>query len=159
MEANEQNQVQGGPSHSHQYWMQIAVDEARSAAKDGEAPVAAVIVQEGAILAVGRNTKTSSNSGFAHAEINALLTAAPMLGRRPKDTVLYVTLEPCAMCLGAIIFSGIGTVVYGAEDELGGAVKMFRSHPTYQGWMPVIVSGVLRTECEHLNTMSGMPAV
>src|SRR5690349_10397745 len=97
----------GDVSVSHEQWMRRAVKEAITAAASGEALVAALIVQAGVLLAVGRNTKTSSKCGFAHAELNALFEAKRLLGRRPRDAVLYVTLEPCAMCLGAIIFSGI----------------------------------------------------
>jgi len=116
-------------------------------------PAAAIIVRRDTVLGVGRNTKTTEQSGFAHAEVNALLAAKPLLGRRPKGCVLYSTLEPCAMCLGAITFAGIGAVVYGAPDPEGGAVSMFKRHPTYRGWMPQVVAGVLREECEALKAL------
>ncbi len=96
---------------NHETWMAKAIEEALSAARDGEAPAAAIVVQRHTVLGVGRNTKTSERCGFAHAELNALLAAKPMLGRRPDACVLYSTLEPCAMCLGAITFAGIRTVV------------------------------------------------
>lgn len=136
----------------HETWMAKAIEEARAAARDGEAPIAAIIVQRESILAVGRNTKTSEHSGFAHAELNALIAAKPFLGRRPEACVLYSTLEPCAMCLGAIIFSGIRTVVYGAPDPEAGAVAMFRQHATYGKWMPEVIADVLRDKCEALKT-------
>jgi len=102
------------------------------------------------VLGVGRCTKTSEKCGFAHAELNALLAAKQKLGRKPEGVVLYCTLEPCAMCLGAILFAGIRTVVYGASDPEGGAVGMFQKNPTYRNWMPEIISGIMTAECEEL---------
>ena len=133
--------------------MSKTVAEAKAAAQDGEAPAAAIIVQDDTVLATGRNTKTSEQSGFAHAELNALLSAKHRLGRKPEGAVLYSTLEPCAMCLGAIVFSGIRTVVYGAADSEGGAIDMFRQHPTYRDWMPEVIGGVMESECETLKKM------
>ena len=85
-----------------------------------------------------------------HAELNALLAAKFLLGRRPEGVVLYATLEPCAMCLGAIIFSGIRTLVYGASDPAGGAIAMFRQHSPYREWMPDVIDGVLSDACDEL---------
>ena len=133
--------------------MAEAIEEAHAAARDGETPVAAIVVRGDAILSVGRNTKTSERSGFAHAELNALLDARPLLGRRPEGCVLYSTLEPCPMCLGAITFSGVRTLVYGASDPEGGAVAMFRQHPTYRDWMPNVIGRVLQDECEALKAL------
>lgn len=102
------------------------------------------------VLGVGRNTKTPERCGFAHAELNALVAAKGRLGRRPTDAILYTALEPCAMCLGAIIFAGVHTLVYGAPVPEAGAVAMFRAHPVYAAWMPTVVPGVPREECEAL---------
>lgn len=135
---------------THEMWMVKVIEEANAAEKDGEAPIAAMVVQGDKILGIGRNTKTSEHCGFMHAELNALLAAKPLLGRKPEGVVLYTTLEPCAMCLGAIIFSGIRTVVIGAPDPLAGAVNMLRQHPPYAEWMPDIIEGVLEDECEAL---------
>ena len=134
----------------HIAWMQRALEEALAAGAAGEAPIAALVVRQGELLSVGRNTKTSQRCGFAHAELNALLRAADKLGRHPSDAVLYSTLEPCAMCLGAAVFAGIRTVVYGAEDSQGGATRMFQDDPIYSRWLPVMIGGVLRDECETL---------
>jgi tRNA(adenine34) deaminase len=139
----------------HQRWMARLIEHAKAAARDGEAPVAAMIVRDDQILAVGRNTKTSEQCGFAHAELNALLSARCKLGRAPENAVLYSTLEPCAMCLGAITFAGIRKVVYGAPDPQGGAVSMFRTDPIYRDWMPEAVAGVLARECEALKGLPG----
>jgi len=138
----------------HEAWMARLLDEARRAAADGEAPVAAMVVRGDTVLGIGRNTKTSERCGFAHAELNALFAAKSRLGRRPAaDVVLYTTLEPCAMCLGAAIFGGVGTLVYGAPDPEAGAVAMFSAHPVYGKWMPVVVPGMRRPQCEALREL------
>ena len=138
---------------THEDWMIKVVDEAKAAAQDGGPPAAAIIVQGETILGMGRNTKTSQQSGFAHAELNALLAAKHKLGRKPEGAVLYSTLEPCAMCLGAIVFSGIRTLVYGAADPEGGAIDMFRHHATYRNWMPTVVGRVMESECGALKRL------
>ena len=140
----------------HAHWMRNAVDEARAAGRDGEAPIAALVVQDGRIVGKGRNTKTSQNCGYAHAELNAILDAGPKLGRRPAGAVLYCTLEPCAMCLGAVIFSGIRTLVYGAEDPEAGAVETLRRDERYAKWMPEVIPSILREECQALNSLPTM---
>ena len=140
--------------NDHLKWMSRLVKEAKKAAGMGEAPIAAIVVCGDQILSLGRNTKTSDQSGIGHAELNALLQARPKLGRRPENAVLYSTLEPCAMCLGAIVFSGIQTLVYGASDPEGGAVGMFRGDPTYSRWTPEVLSGVMQRECEALRNLA-----
>jgi len=142
-----------GMMTNHERWMTELVERARAAATEGEAPIAAMIVQRERVVNIGRNTKASEQCGFAHAELNALLGAKVRLGRRPEGAVLYSTLEPCAMCLGAVIFAGIDTVVYGASDPKGGAVGMFQRDPVYRDWMPEIVAGVLEKECEGLKEL------
>jgi len=134
-------------------WMARAIAEARRAAGDGEAPTAALVVRGGELIAVGRNTKTSEACGYAHAEMNALNEVRATLGRRPTGVTVYVTLEPCAMCLGALTFAGVEQVVYGVEDPEGGAVEVFREHPAYRRWMPTVRGGVLREECRALQDL------
>jgi tRNA(Arg) A34 adenosine deaminase TadA len=134
----------------HGRFMRLALEEATRAAQAGDAPVGAVVIRNGEVIARGRNRKTTTACGTAHAEMNALLEAAPVLGRRPSGVVLYSTLEPCAMCLGAACFAGIETLVFGARDEVGGAVELFRGHPAYARWMPEIVEGVMSSDCEAL---------
>jgi tRNA(adenine34) deaminase len=137
----------------HEVWMRRAVQEAIDNSLNGDAPVAAILVQNGRVLAVGHNSKTSSRSGIAHAEMNALLEAREKLGRRPGRAAIYCTLEPCAMCLGAICFAGLKTLVYGAPDRTGGAVEMFLQHPFYSRLMPLVTAGVLEEECEALKKL------
>jgi len=137
----------------HDRWMKLIVEGAKAAARGGEAPTTAVIVQDDEVIGLGRNAQKSQKSGFAHAELNALLDAKPNLGPHPEGVTLYCTLEPCAMCLGAITFAGINRVVYGTGDPDGGAVKMFQGHPFYGKWMPEIVEGVMKEECEALKEL------
>lgn len=137
----------------HDKWMQRAIAEARAATSEGNGPAAALIVRNGELLEIAHNTKTTDRSGFAHAELNALLQAKTKLGRHPEGVTLYSTLEPCAMCLGAIIFAGIRTVVYGAKDPEGGATQMFQGHPVYSKWMPEVIGGIRENECEELKDL------
>jgi tRNA(Arg) A34 adenosine deaminase TadA len=114
--------------------MAQALDLARTAATDGEVPVGAVIVKDGAIIATGANRTLTDSDPTAHAEIVALRAAAQALGNhRLTGCTLYVTLEPCAMCAGAISHARIARLVTGARDAKGGAVHSgtkFFEHPT-----------------------------
>jgi tRNA(adenine34) deaminase len=141
---------------THDLWMAKAIEEARAWAQEGGAPIVALVVSGDTLLAVGRNTRAAEGCGFAHAELNALLAAKPLLGRHPQGVTLYATLEPCAMCLGALVFAGISRLVYGSSDPEGGAVEMFRQHPVYHGWLPEIISGVMAVECDKLLQMPTM---
>jgi tRNA(adenine34) deaminase len=103
-------------------WMALALEEAQRAAAAGEVPVGAVLVKEGALLAVGRNAPVGQHDPSAHAEINALRAGAAALGNYRLDGCeLFVTLEPCAMCAGAMLHARIGRVVFGAPDPKTGA--------------------------------------
>ena len=110
------------PSRSHEQWMSYAIAEAVKAESKAEVPIGAVIVREGRIIARGHNQRETSQDPTGHAELIAIRKAARKLGSwRLLDTVLYVTLEPCAMCMGAIILARIPTVVFGCFDPKGGA--------------------------------------
>jgi tRNA(adenine34) deaminase len=131
-------------------WMQRALAEARAAAAAGEVPVGAVLVKDGALVASGRNSPVAQNDPSAHAEINALRAAATALGNYRLDgCTLYVTLEPCAMCAGAMLHARLARVVFGAADPKTGAagsvVDLFAqprlNHQT------TVQGGVLATEC------------
>ena len=103
--------------------MRLALDEARAAAGDGEVPVGAVVMRAGEVLAVARNRMREANDPTAHAEIAALRMAAERLATDRLDGCdLWVTLEPCAMCAGAIALSRIGRLYFGAADPKRGAV-------------------------------------
>ncbi len=114
--------------------MEQALDEARAAAARGEVPVGAVIVENGAIIARAGNETRGRNDPTAHAEMVAIRAAAARLGaERLAGCDLYVTLEPCAMCAGAIAHARLRRLYYGAEDPKGGAVAhgpRFFAQPT-----------------------------
>ena len=102
-------------------WMQIAIQEAIKAEKEGEVPVGAVLVKDGLIIAKAHNQPISINDATAHAEIQLIRAAGKKLKNyRLTETSLYVTLEPCAMCLGAIMHARIERIVYGAHDQKTG---------------------------------------
>jgi tRNA(adenine34) deaminase len=104
-------------------FMDLALAEARAAAADGEVPVGCVIVRDGAVIARGRNRTIADHDPTAHAEMVALRAAAAMLEtERLADCDIYVTLEPCTMCAGALSFARIRRLYYGAADPKGGAV-------------------------------------
>lgn len=130
--------------------MRIALEAAQAAALAGETPVGAVVVDSaGEVIAVGANQPIGTHDPTAHAEIVALRAAAQKLGNyRLTDLTLVVTLEPCAMCAGAISHARIGRVVFGAEDPKGGAVihgPRFFEQPTCH-WRPQVTGGVLAEE-------------
>ena len=104
------------------YWMRYALELALKAARAGEVPVGAVLVRDNKIIGEGWNRPIGSCDPTAHAEIQALRAGAKQLDNyRLLDTTLYVTLEPCAMCAGAIIHARVKRVVFGAHDPKGGA--------------------------------------
>jgi tRNA(Arg) A34 adenosine deaminase TadA len=131
--------------------MRIALDAAQAAGRAGETPVGALVRDPatGEVIAVGANGPIGAHDPTAHAEIVALRAAAEKLGNyRLTDLELFVTLEPCAMCAGAISHARIGRLVFGAEDPKGGAVvhgPRFFEQPTCH-WRPKVEGGVLGDE-------------
>ena len=131
--------------------MRIALAEAAEAAGKGEVPIGALIYDPSSksIVSTGQNAPISLNDPCAHAEILALRTAGQAIGNyRLTDLWLYVTLEPCAMCAGAISHARIGRLIYGAPDPKGGAVDhgpKFFAQPTCH-WRPEVTSGVLEED-------------
>jgi tRNA(Arg) A34 adenosine deaminase TadA len=131
--------------------MRMALAEAQAAAERGEAPIGAVLVDPvtGAVLAKAGNAPIGACDPTGHAEIRAMRDAAAAKGNyRLTGLTLYVTLEPCAMCAGAISHARIGRVVYGADDPKGGAVvhgPRFFEQPTCH-WRPQVEGGVLAEE-------------
>lgn len=104
------------------YYMRCAISHAKSAAKRGEVPVGAVVVYKGRIIASGKNAREGAKSALAHAEIDAISKACKKMGGwRLHECEMYVTLEPCPMCAGAIINSRIKKVYIGARDEKAGS--------------------------------------
>lgn len=133
-----------------QKYMRVALDEAREAERAGEVPVGAVITLGGEVIARGSNRTLRDCDPTAHAEIVAMRAAARAVGNhRILGSTLYVTIEPCAMCAGAIVQARIGRLVYGADDPKGGAVRTVfavLNEPRLNHQME-IVPGVLAEEC------------
>jgi tRNA(adenine34) deaminase len=129
-------------------FMRKALAEAARAAARGEVPVGAVVVRQGRIVARGANRPIASSDPTAHAEIVALRKAAKKAGNyRLPDCDLYVTVEPCAMCLGAIVQARVRRVVYGATDPKAGAVSSTMRFPFGRlNHKPAVVGGVLAGE-------------
>jgi tRNA(Arg) A34 adenosine deaminase TadA len=138
-------------SDHDQATMRIALEEAQDAARRGEAPIGALVYDpaSGQVIAQAGNSPIGLSDPTAHAEILALRAAAAKLGNyRLTGLELFVTLEPCAMCAGAISHARIGRVVFGAADEKGGAVVSggrFFDQPTCH-WRPTVEGGVLGEE-------------
>jgi len=128
--------------------MKKAFAEAVQALDEGEIPVGAIVVAKGKIIARAHNLTETLNDVTAHAEMQAITAAANMLGGKYlNDCTLYVTLEPCVMCAGALGWSQIGKIVYGASDEKRGYTKFASKalHPKTE-----VVGGVFETECSEL---------
>ena len=133
--------------------MERALDLARQAGAAGEVPVGAVVVIDGTVVGSGRNQRESDQDPTAHAEMIALRAAAATLGTwRLTSAVIYVTLEPCPMCAGALVASRIGGLVFGATDPKAGACGSLYNlcvDPRLNHELPV-TSGVLEAECSEL---------
>jgi len=131
-------------------FMQAAIAQARAAENEGEVPIGAVIVRDGKILASGNNRVLRDHDPSAHAEVVALRQAGKLLGNYRLDGCdLYTTLEPCAMCAGAIIHARVSRLIYAADDPKAGAcgsVLGVLNHPRLNHRLEV-VSGVLADEC------------
>jgi len=134
-------------------YMRYALDLAREAENGGEVPVGAVVVVDGAVAGRGRNSPISMNDPTAHAEILALREAAAASANyRLPDATLYVTLEPCVMCAGALVAARISRLVFGARDlRFGGVRSKFRvADSEVLNHRVEIVEGVLAAECTAL---------
>jgi tRNA(adenine34) deaminase len=142
--------MSGNAQKSDQDFMRVALEEARKAAARSETPVGAAIVVGGQVVAAAHNMREMWQDPVAHAELLAVREASARLGRwRLDDATLYVTLEPCLMCAGALVLARIGRLVYGCRDPKAGAlgsvydvVRDGRLNHIYR-----ITPGVLETEC------------
>jgi len=138
---------------SHKNWMQRALQYAKKTKDQDEVPVSAIIVKDDRIISAAHNQPISTNDPSAHAEIIALRSAAKILGNyRLPNVTLYVTLEPCAMCAGAIIHARVNTLVFGAYDLKTGACGsvMNLPHSAISNHQPKIIGGILEKECSAL---------
>lgn len=134
-----------------EYWMQLAYEQAALAAEEGEIPVGAVIVSQNQVIGRGYNAPISLNDPTAHAEIIALREACQNLQnyRLPEDAILYVTLEPCTMCVGALVHSRISRVVFGTTEPKAGSLvsarKLFETG--YYNHVFPFDSGCMQQQC------------
>lgn len=129
--------------------MRAALAEAKAAATDGEVPVGAVVVAGGRIIARAHNMTERLTDVTAHAEIQAITAASNYLGSKYlSKCTLYVTLEPCPMCAGALFWSQMGSVVYGARDDKRG----FRDHGGDLHPKTTLIKGIMKEECSQIMT-------
>lgn len=138
----------------HTFYMNLAYQEALKAFDEGEVPVGCIILKEPAILGRGYNRIEALNDATAHAEIIAISAATAALSTwRLNECTMYVTLEPCLMCLGAILQSRIETVVFGASDSRYGAISTYsykdQAEKAYSRF-PRIIGSVMQPECKAL---------
>ncbi len=135
--------------------MLAAIQEARLAGKRGEVPIGAILVQNNTTIGAGGNAPIRTSDPTAHAEIMALRQAGKKFGNyRLPGTTLYVTLEPCIMCMGAIILARVDRLVFGADDPKSGAAvsKYSIGQDNLLNHTIKITGGILRRECSHLLT-------
>ena len=134
---------------NNEKFMSAALEEARAAALEGEIPVGAVIVKDGEMIARAHNNRETTGDATGHAELLAIRRACEVMGGwHLEKCTLYVTLEPCPMCMGAIINSRLGKVVFGAKDAKAGAcgsVIDLRNYPLNH--KPIVEKGFMSDEC------------
>lgn len=131
------------------HFMKVAIDEARRAYEEDEVPIGAVVVSKGRIIGRGHNLTEKLNDVTAHAEMQAITAAANYLGGKYlDDCTLYVTVEPCIMCAGAIGWSQLKRIVYGAPDAKRG-FSTFTSRTPFHP-KSVVVSGIMEEECAEI---------
>lgn len=137
----------------HKAHMKAALAQAKAALDAGEVPVGAVIVCDGEVIACAHNEREALCDPTAHAEVLALRRAATRLGRRRlSDCTLYVTLEPCPMCAGAIVMADVGSVYYGAADEqagCAGSVYALPEDPAFGKKIPCM-GGLMEADCREV---------
>lgn len=133
-------------------FMSAALEEAKKAASEGEVPVGAVIVKDGEIIATGHNQREQKQNALSHAEIEAINSACEKLGSwRLHGCELYVTLEPCPMCTGAIINARIQTVIFGAFDKNAGCMDSIINLCDYPlGHKVEVYAGICEDECQNV---------
>jgi len=150
---NTMNETPQSVSHSHTYYMQQALLQANIAYDNNEVPIGCIIVHKNNIIAAAANERTSRKNVLAHAEIIAINQACEYIGDwRLEDCVLYVTLEPCPMCAGAIVQARIPAVVFGAaspKSGCAGSIMNLLNEPRFNHQVEII-TGVMSDECAAL---------
>lgn len=143
-----------GNTKPDEHWMQLALEMAARAEQLDEVPVGAIVVCDDEVIGRGWNQSINSSDPTAHAEIVALRDAAQNISnyRLPKQSTLYVTLEPCAMCAGAMVHARVDRVVFGASDPKSGAVKTFFNllSTDQLNHRAEITSGVMESSCSDI---------
>lgn len=137
---------------THKHFMSLALEQAKEAALNNEVPIGAVIVKDGKVVAVARNERVETDKTTAHAEIIAIEKANKILGSWRLDSCsIYVTIEPCPMCAGAIIQSRISNVYYGAKDPKAGShtsiVRLFEKPFNHK---VNVIGGIFEKECREI---------
>ncbi|MBZ2167804.1 MULTISPECIES: tRNA adenosine(34) deaminase TadA [Marinobacter] len=141
------------PKNTDEHWMERALELAAMAASKGEVPVGAVVVLDGREVGAGFNAPITGCDPTAHAEIRALRDAASRVGNyRLSGATLYVTLEPCTMCVGAVVHSRVSRLVYGAIEPKAGAVESTRRtlDEPHLNWNVSSAGGVLQDRCSQM---------
>lgn len=137
----------------HEHYMRIALEEAQKAYDKREVPVGAIVVHEGMIIGRGHNLRETTQNPTTHAEMIAIEEASAHLKSfRLEDCTMYITLEPCVMCSGAIVLSRVARVVYGASDPKGGTAGSLMNlleEPRFNHRVSV-TRGILESECSHM---------
>ena len=138
--------------HSDEYWMNIAIDAGRKAAQQGEVPIGACLVKDDKLVCIAHNLTGELKNGLAHAEKLAIEEVIRAGEKFLYDYTLYVTVEPCLMCAGVIIWSRVGKVVFGCYDEKAGAAGSVYNalQDKNFNYSPTLISGVLQEECRQL---------
>lgn len=137
----------------HERFMREAIKEAKKAEMFGEVPIGAIIVKNGVIIGRGHNTRETSELAIGHAEINAIIDASTKLGSwRLTDCAIYVTIEPCPMCTGAIYQARIDHIIFGAKDIKAGACGSIFNLFDYDGLNHYckVHSGVMEGQCREI---------
>ncbi|GAC1379947.1 MAG: nucleoside deaminase [Ginsengibacter sp.] len=135
--------------YTHEHFMKVAINEAKKALEKDEVPIGAVLVIQNQIISKGFNQVEMLNDSTAHAEIIALTSAYSALGTKylPEAT-LYVTIEPCLMCAGALYWGKVGTIVYGSSDDKNGYRRYVDKNPFHP--KTNIITGIMADECRSL---------
>ena len=133
----------------HEEFMAEALEEAKRARVAGDIPIGAVIVLDNEIIARGRNRRHTNSSLLEHAEINAL-RASPLVYERHDDCVIYSTVEPCVMCVGAIAMADVRYVVFGMLDPARGGSDMYSRVPYVRTQIHSYIGGIMEAECRGL---------
>ncbi len=138
-------------NHNDEYWMQLAYEQAALAASQGEIPVGAILVSDDQVIGAGYNAPIKLSDPTAHAEIQALRAACQSLNnyRLPEDTTLYVTLEPCTMCVGALVHARVKRVVFATTEPKAGSLVSARQllESGYYNHKFVFEQGCLQVQC------------